>query len=145
MSMTKTGRLIKTFKETVKSRIETGEIEWIDDETLEKLQECLRTAIQTSSRINQEPLSVQLPNSSPSLQPLPVSNFGTMEDTRTTNLRSPYRTSSSFTSPTIPRQSLGNSTSLQRSGHNELIGESFSDYIARGNYTPIILFYPDIF
>jgi hypothetical protein len=101
MSRTKTDRLVKTFKEIVESGIDVGEIKGIDDETMEKLQECLRIAIQTLSRVNQQPLSVQLPNSSPSLQPLPVPNFGIMEDAATIRLPSPCRTSSTFDSNAV--------------------------------------------
>jgi hypothetical protein len=53
MPMTKTNGLVEAFKETIQSRIEAGEIEEIDDETLGKLQECLRSAKRASSRINQ--------------------------------------------------------------------------------------------
>jgi hypothetical protein len=96
MSRTKTDRLVKTFKEEVESRADAGELKGIDDETIEELQDCLRAAIQTLSRINQQPLSVKLPNSSPSLQSLPVPHFGAMEDSATIRLPSPCRTS--FTS-----------------------------------------------
>lgn len=131
MSMTKTYHLVKTFKETVESNIGTGEIKGIDDETLEKLQECLRTAIKTSSRTSREIVSVQLPSTSPSLQPLLVPNF-------------PFQTFPSFISPTVPRQSFGGSTVLQSNDHNEVIGGPASGYMARGSDPPIIFFYLDI-
>ena len=101
MSRTKTDRLVKTFKEEVESRSDAGELKGIDDETIEELQNCLRTAIQTLSRINQQPLSVQLPNSSPSLQPLPVPHFGTMEDSATIRPPSPCRTTFTFDSKVV--------------------------------------------
>jgi hypothetical protein len=101
MSRTKTDRLLTTFKEAVESRADAGEIKGIDDETMEKLQDCLRTAIQTLSRINQQPMSVQLPSLSPSLQPLPVPRFETMEDTATIRPPSPCRTSFTFDSNAV--------------------------------------------
>jgi hypothetical protein len=85
MPMTKTDGLVEAFKETVQSRIEAGEIEEIDDETLGKLQECLRYAIRASSRINQQTRGVPLSDSSPNLQPPPVPASFTIGNTRTTN------------------------------------------------------------
>jgi hypothetical protein len=85
MPMTKTDGLVEAFKETVQSRIEAGEIEEIDDETLGKLQECLRSAIRASSRINQQIRGVPLSDSSPNLQlPLVPTSFN-IGNTRTTN------------------------------------------------------------
>lgn len=54
MSLTNTELLIKSFKETVESRIELGDIEGIDDETLDKLMESLQVAISIASSSNQQ-------------------------------------------------------------------------------------------
>jgi hypothetical protein len=152
MPMTKTDGLVEAFKETVQSRIEAGEIEEIDDETLGKLQECLRCAIRVSSRINQQTRGVPLSDSSPNLQPplVPtffniidngttnfllsdspsnlqpplVPNFFTI-DNGTTNISPPLRTPSIFTSLPVQQTSIGDSAPLQSNGRNE----SFSDYM----------------
>jgi len=152
MPMTKTDGLVEAFKETVQSRIEAGEIEEIDDETLGKLQECLRSAIRVSSRINQQTRGVPLSDSSPNLQrPLvPTSfNIGNTRTTNfplsnsppnlqpplvptsftidngTTNISPPSRTPSIFTSLPVQQTSIGDSAPLQSNGRNE----SFSDYM----------------
>lgn len=54
MSLTNTELLIKSFKETVESRIELGDIEGVDDETLDKLMESLQVAISIASSSNQQ-------------------------------------------------------------------------------------------
>src|SRR5271156_3605550 len=54
MSLTNTKVLIKSFKETVESRIELGDIEGVDDEALDKLMESLRLAISIASSSNQQ-------------------------------------------------------------------------------------------
>jgi len=152
MPMTKIDGLVEAFKETVQSRIEAGEIEEIDDETLGKLQECLRSAIRVSSRINQQTRGVPLSDSSPNLQrPLvPTSfNIGNTRTTNfplsnsppnlqpplvptsftidngTTNISPPSRTPSIFTSLPVQQTSIGDSAPLQSNGRNE----SFSDYM----------------
>ena len=152
MPMTKTDGLVEAFKETVQSRIEAGEIEEIDDETLGKLQECLRSAIRASSRINQQTRGVPLSDSSPNLQlPLvPTSfNIGNTRTTNfpfsdsppnlqpplvptsftidngTTNTSPPSRTPSIFTSLPVQQTSIGDSAPLQSNGRNG----SFSDFM----------------
>jgi hypothetical protein len=52
MSLTNTELLVKSFKETVDLRIESGDIEGIDDETLDKLQDSLRVAISVAAISN---------------------------------------------------------------------------------------------
>lgn len=54
MSLTNTELLIKSFKETVESRIDLGDIEGVDDETLDKLMESLQVAISIASNSNQQ-------------------------------------------------------------------------------------------
>jgi len=152
MPMTKTDGLVEAFKETVQSRIEAGEIEEIDDETLGKLQECLRSAIRVSSRINQQTRGVPLSDSSPNLQlPLvPTSfNIGNTRTTNfplsnsppnlqpplvptsftidngTTNISPPSRTPSIFTSLPVQQTLIGGIAPLKSNGRNE----SFSDYM----------------
>jgi hypothetical protein len=99
MPMTKTDGLVEAFKETVQSRIEAGEIEEIDDETLGKLQECLRCAIRVSSRINQQTRGVPLSDSSPNLQPPLVPTFFNIGNTRMTNF--PLSNSSPSLQPSL--------------------------------------------
>jgi hypothetical protein len=69
MSLTNTGLLLKSFKETVESGIELGDIEGIDDETLDKLLEFLRTAISTASKSDQKPRTMLRSSLDPDLQP----------------------------------------------------------------------------
>ena len=54
MSLTNTELLVKSFKETVDLRIESGDIEGIDDETLDKLQDSLRVAISVAAISNKQ-------------------------------------------------------------------------------------------
>jgi len=124
MPMTKTDGLVEAFKETVQSRIEAGEIEEIDDETLGKLQECLRSAIRASSRINQQTRGVPLSDSPPNLQPPLLPTFFTI-DNGTTNISPSSRTPSIFTSLPVQQTSIGDSAPLKSNGRNEL----FSDYM----------------
>ncbi|KAH7327062.1 hypothetical protein BKA65DRAFT_480782 [Rhexocercosporidium sp. MPI-PUGE-AT-0058] len=118
MSVTKTSRLVKTFKETVETCIEAGEIEGINEDTLEKLQECLRTAIKTSSRNSQETLGHQAPSTSTSLQSLQVRE-------------STVETPTAFASAIILQQAFNDSSALERHDHNDLIGPPVSDYMSR--------------
>jgi hypothetical protein len=48
-TITNTALLVKSFKETVESRIEIGDIEGVDDETLDKLLDSLQVAISIAS------------------------------------------------------------------------------------------------
>jgi hypothetical protein len=54
MSLTNTELLVKSFKETVDLRIESGDIEGIDDETLDKLQDSLWVAISVAAISNKQ-------------------------------------------------------------------------------------------
>ncbi|KAH8820612.1 hypothetical protein F5884DRAFT_744962 [Xylogone sp. PMI_703] len=126
-SMTKVNRLIKSFKETVELDIQAEKIKEIDDETLEKLLECLRAVIRASSRAYQAPSDIQLSNLSSSLHSLPTGNLRTVEHTITRNFASPCGTPSDFIYPTMPRQFIGGSTAQQENGYNELVEGPASD------------------
>jgi len=54
MSMTNTELLVRSFKETVDLRIESNDIEGIDEDTLNKILESLRLAISVASASSQE-------------------------------------------------------------------------------------------
>jgi hypothetical protein len=54
MSLTNTELLVRSFKETTNLRIESSDIEVIDEETLDNLLDSLRIAISVASARNQE-------------------------------------------------------------------------------------------
>jgi hypothetical protein len=54
MSLTNTELLVEAFKDTVEFGLEIGEIEGIDDETLDKLMEMLRVAVSIASSSSQQ-------------------------------------------------------------------------------------------
>jgi hypothetical protein len=61
MSLTNTELLIKLFGETVESRIDTGDILGVNDETLDKLRDSLRVAISIASNRNRRELLERKP------------------------------------------------------------------------------------
>ena len=77
MPLSKAEHLIKTFKETVKSGAERGDIDGITNKNLKILQKYLRAAIHIASRTSQESLHFQSAN--PPIEPTAAGDLNNQE------------------------------------------------------------------